>query len=458
MKTIRKLFSLSIFKNVFANSLTMVTMLFFQLISVPVFLKFWGVERYGEWITLNTLTAYFQMTDVGLNTATGNSFTFHFVRNERERCNVLINNNIFFILVAFLVIFLLLLGLMANNFFTHLFHFKLILEKEINLGLILLFAQVFIGTLNNLLNTFYIANKNYARGIMIDNFIRISEYLTLIIGIVSNTPIIFILSIILLVKLFGLIIKYIDSNKFWKLQFGFRYFNMEEFKAILMPAVSFFSFPVANSIIFQGITLLVNFMLGSVMVVMVNTTRTLVNFCKAITDIIHKSVWPELSLAFGLKDYSMMRNLHRRTILISLLIAILVSIVLFFFGSPIYLYWTKYKVVFMPGFFDLLLVSLVINVLWSSSNVLLQATNNHKMFSLIYLISSAGALVLAFVIIKLTNKVNLLPIAFITSDIVLLAYVFKEALNITNDTLFNFWICILDDIRHFSSIVRLRKS
>ena len=458
MKILRKLFSLPIFKNVFANSLTMVIILFFQLISVPVFLKFWGVERYGEWIVLNTLTAYFQMTDVGLNTATGNSFTFHFVRNEKERCNILINNNILFILVAFLLIFLLLISLMANNFFLHLFNFKLISEKEINLGLILLFAQVFIGTLNNLLNTFYIASKNYARGIMIDNLIRASEYMTLIIGIISNVPVIFILTIILLVKFFGLIIKYIDSNKFWKLQLGFRYFNIEEFKAILLPAVSFFSFPIANSIIFQGITLLVNFMLGSVMVVMVNTTRTLVNFCKSITDIIHKSVWPELSLAFGLKDYALMRNLHRRTIFISLLISIFVSIILFFFASPIYLYWTKHKAVFMPGFFNLLLVSLVINILWSSSNVLLQATNNHKMFSLIYLFCSAGALVLAFIIIKLTNKVNLLPIAFIASDIVLFAYVFKVVLKITNDTLLNFWSCILEDVIHFSSIFRLRKS
>ncbi len=436
----------------------MVLMLFFQLISVPIFLKFWGVERYGEWLTLNTLTAYFQMTDVGLNTATGNSFTFHFVRNEKEKCNILINNNILFIFMAFLVIFLLLISLMANNFFLNLFNFKLISEKEINLGLILLFAQVFIGTLNNLLNTFYIASKNYARGIMIDNLIRASEYLTLIFGIISNSPIIIILIIILLVKIFGLIIKYIDSNKFWKLQVGLRYFNMEEFKAILLPAISFFSFPVANSIIFQGITLLVNFMLGSVMVVMVNTTRTLVNFCKSITDIIHKSVWPELSLAFGIKDYSMMRNLHRRTILTSLLISIFVAIVLFFFGGTIYLYWTKHKSVFMPDFFNLLLVSMVINILWSSSNVLLQATNNHKIFSLIYLLSSAGALVMAFVIIKLTYKVNLLPIAFIGFDIVLLVYVFKVALKITNDTLFNFWICLLDDIRNISSIFRLKQS
>jgi len=458
LKIVRKLFKLPIFKNVFANSLTMVLMLFFQLISVPIFLKFWGVERYGEWLTLNTLTAYFQMTDVGLNTATGNSFTFHFVRNEKEKCNILINNNILFIFMAFLVIFLLLISLMANNVFLNLFNFKLISEKEINLGLIFLFAQVFIGTLNNLLNTFYIASKNYARGIMIDNLIRASEYLTLIFGIISNSPIIIILIIILLVKIFGLIIKYIDSNKFWKLQVGLRYFNMEEFKAILLPAVSFFSFPVANSIIFQGITLLVNFMLGSVMVVMVNTTRTLVNFCKSITDIIHKSVWPELSLAFGIKDYSMMRNLHRRTILTSLLISIFVSIVLFFFGGTIYLYWTKHKSVFMPDFFNLLLVSMIINILWNSSNVLLQATNNHKIFSLIYLLSSAGALVLAFVIIKLTHKVNLLPLAFIGFDIVLLVYVFKVALKITNDTLFNFWICIPDDIRNISSIFRLKKS
>ncbi len=112
----------------------------------------------------------------------------------------------------------------------------------------------------------------------------------------------------------------------------------------------------------------------------------------------------------------------------------------------------------MPEFFDLLLVSLIINIIWCSSNVLLQATNNHKMVSLIYLFSSAGALILAFIIIKLTNNVNLLPIAFIASDVVLFAYVFKLALKITNDNLFNFWSCLMEDIIHFSSLFTIKKS
>jgi hypothetical protein len=51
-------------------------MMMFQLLSVPVFLQYWGVNLYGEWLALISLTAYFQMTDIGLNTATANSFTF----------------------------------------------------------------------------------------------------------------------------------------------------------------------------------------------------------------------------------------------------------------------------------------------------------------------------------------------------------------------------------------------
>ena len=113
-------------KNVAANSITMGLMTLFQLLSVPIFLKFWGVELYGEWITLNTLTAYFQMTDVGLNTATGNSFTFHYVKGQLEKCTILINNNIFFIFSAFLTIFLFVVCLGKMGVFIHLFHFSLI--------------------------------------------------------------------------------------------------------------------------------------------------------------------------------------------------------------------------------------------------------------------------------------------------------------------------------------------
>lgn len=430
---------MGILKNIFSNSLTMGLMIIFQLVSVPIFLKFWGVEQYGEWITLNTLTAYFQMTDIGLNTATGNSFAMNYVRGEFNKCTILINNNIFFILIAFLLIFVVIVSLGEFNFFEKIFKFKYINSSVINICIILLFIQVFLGTFNNLLNTFYTAVNKYSRGIMIDNFIRFSEYLILIVGTFSGLSILSILMITVFAKFFGLMFKYLDSSQFYKLKVGFQYIRKSELKLIILPAISFFSFPVANSFIFQGVTLIVNFFLGSTSVVLFNTTRTLVNFCKSTIDILHKSMWPIISILYGKNDVEMLRKMHYKILVFSAFLALSTTFFLFFAGSFLFKYWTKGSVIFDFNLFILLLIAFLTNTIWSSSNLLLQATNNHKSFSLIYLLASLTIFALVFLSISTSHQLIFIPIVIILVDIILIRFVLFMALRITQDN----WLVLL---------------
>lgn len=414
-------------------------MTLFQLLSVPIFLKYWGVELYGEWIALNTLTAYFQMTDVGLNTATGNSFTFNYVRGQLDKCTILINNNIFFILIAFIVILLVVLGLGELGFFVRLFRFSLIGPSIVNGCLLLLFLQVMIGTFNNLLNTFYTATNHYARGIMIDNVIRFAEYAILIIGVSSGISILYVLLLGVIVKLLGLIYKFIDSSRYYKLSLSIRYLRVAELKEIFLPAISFFSFPVANSLTFQGVTLLINFFLGSAAVVLFNTTRTLVNFCKSTIDILHKSVWPEISIIYGKQDLFKLRQIHYRTLAYSILLALSTTLILFFIGEYLYDIWTKGAVKFDLILFTLLLLALITNTIWSSSTVLLQATNNHKAFSLFYLLAAILVFIASFIFLVSIRDVKYIPISMIVVDFLLIWYVLRKVITITEDSISSFF-------------------
>lgn len=443
----------TLFKNIGANSLTMGLMLIFQLLSVPIFLNFWGVELYGEWLTLNTLTAYFQMTDVGLNTATSNQFTFNLIKKDYKSCTILINNNIFFVLISFFLIFLVLISLIYLNFFSSLFNFKIISSKLVNICLLLLFAQVLIGTLNNLLNTFYIATGNYARGIMFDNLIRFIEYATLIAGLVLGLTLPSILVLGVIVKIIGLLFKYFDSSNFYKLHINIKYFDLDELKKIIIPSLAFFSFPIANSIIFQGFTLIINYFFGSASVVLFNTTRTLVNFSKSIIDILHKSIWPEITLSFGNNNKEIMKMLHRRTLAISVGLAVLTTLFLGLLGHYIYNVWTNNTIKFDGLLLKLLLLSLLTNVIWSSSNTILQATNNHKMFSLYYLGSAFIGSITALIILKLTMTLSYLPVALILVDIFLIFYVLRASLLITNDTIKTFFYEMLQDITKGKSFI-----
>lgn len=443
----------ALLQNIGANSLTMGIMTVFQLLSVPIFIKYWGVELYGEWIVLNTLTAYFQMTDIGLNTATGNEFSFYYAKKKYDKCNVLINNNIFFLILAFLFMFLVLIALNQMNLFAGLFQFKIITLAIVKASLIILFAQVFVGTLNNLLNTIYRATNYFARGIMIDNVIRISEYLVILLGVILSAPIPKILFAGLAVKILGLVFKYFDSSKLYNLLISIKYYSYSELKRTIIPAVSFFSFPIANSIAFQGFTLLINFLMGSVAVVVFNTTRTLINLIKSGIDILHKSIWPELSLAYGRNDTGSFKKMHRYAVVSSFAIAFLSALFLVFFGKNIYVVWTEYKVEFDSILFYLFIVTLLSNTIWSSSSIVLQSTNNHIIFSLIYLVATIASLGLAYLILIFTKTISYMPFSLLLIELSMSTYVIRKSLQLTGDTLRDFMSAIVQDVENLKFLL-----
>src|SRR6202045_5026786 len=55
-----------------------------QLIQVPVFLHFWSVPLYGEWMIINSIPAYLSFSNVGFGSVAGNEMTMLVARDDRE--------------------------------------------------------------------------------------------------------------------------------------------------------------------------------------------------------------------------------------------------------------------------------------------------------------------------------------------------------------------------------------
>jgi hypothetical protein len=49
-----------------ANLFGQVVTVAIQLLSLPVFLHFWSLSRYGEWLMLSAIPAYLSAVDVGI--------------------------------------------------------------------------------------------------------------------------------------------------------------------------------------------------------------------------------------------------------------------------------------------------------------------------------------------------------------------------------------------------------
>lgn len=410
----------------------------FQLLSVPVFLHYWGVVLYGEWIALNVLVAYFQVADLGLNTATANSLTFCWQKKDQHRFNALLTNNLIFICAAFGVLFFVVAALSVVGALSALFRFEVLTPDVMHAGLFLLLAQVFVGTLNNLLNGVYRAGGRFARGTMIDNVIRSGEYSVLLGGVVTGLTIPAILLLGLIVKVVGLSAKFIDARRMQAFSIRPGYYSATELRAMLSPALSFALFPVSSAVALQGPVLLLNALMGGAAVVLFTTTRMLVNFGRAAIEVLHRSAWPEVSLAYARNDLKATRWLHRRVVVWSLALALGTSIMMVVLGGQVYEVWTNGAVPYSAPLTYALLATLMSNTLWSSSGIVLQATNNHIRLSVLYFGAAIACVLLSFVILRLTEQLVYLPLALLASDIMMAAYVLRRALMLTSDSYADF--------------------
>ncbi len=64
-----------IYASIGANATGQVITILIQLASVPIFLNYWSLEVYGQWLMLTAVPTYFALSDFGFLTVIVNKMT-----------------------------------------------------------------------------------------------------------------------------------------------------------------------------------------------------------------------------------------------------------------------------------------------------------------------------------------------------------------------------------------------
>lgn len=424
-------------KNIGAHGFFLLFNSVYQVILIPILLSNWGVDFLGNWLVLMSFASYLAMFDAGMNTVTSNEISILFARKDLEKCNILFNNNLFFIFFVFGIVFLLLLIVILVVDLSYSLGLNQFTESSLEYIVILLLVQVLAGVISGLFDSIYRATEKNATGIMINNLIKVLEAFLLIIGVVLHFDIITIVILLVIPTIVGLIFKAIHVQFFFTLSVSIKNLDKIEFKRVLKLAFSFLSIPIGHNVILLGIPLIINFMLGSALVVSYNTLRTLINFTKVSSEVITRSFWPEFSMAYGRRNFTDLKNLHRLCFSNSFFLTLIICIFYFLFGKDIYSIWTKGVLNFDMLLFFLFLLTLTTNSIWYSSFVLLQAVNRHKTISYFYLASSIISFFIAYLVIKMSGKISYLPLSFLFTDLVCGYLALKSVFFIVGDSFEN---------------------
>lgn len=425
-----KLINTPIGKNIFANVFRVAVVFTNQIFLVPMYLIFWGTELYGDWIILSALTSFFTMSDLGLNNVTSNRFCIKFAEGDRSECKSLLFNNFVLVvgigILATLAIFV--VGLFWD--YSNLLNLRTIKGIEATWILTILTIQVFISMSSSIMDAIYNCNHLAAKATYLNNICRLANALLILFGIICHLSIlkICIIAIVPWIVLFAY--KKYETKKIFKEQLSISDWNFKLFKEVVKPSIVYMGFPMGNIVIFQGFTFLVNAYFGATILVLFNTTRTLVNFVRTVIQIITSGVKPEFSLAYGRKDVRFMNSVFKKGLMSCFSLAVFISLLLLICGPWIYEVWTHGKMEFSYTLMVSFFVAMIFNSIWEACGIVLMSTNNHIGMGVVYIFSTLLSLIIGYIFAASLGNLNLVALSIGISDILMVSFSYKKAKSI----------------------------
>jgi O-antigen/teichoic acid export membrane protein len=342
----------------YALTITIVT----QIISVPLFLHYWGKSLYGEWLVLSAIASYFGLSDVGFSKVTSNRMAMLTSTKDHGHALTSLQSTWTFVTCSSLIIGLVTCAVLLVLPFHQILHLEFISQSQMALILILLTFYALLCLQAELLAAIYRSSYHNARGVVATNTIRLGDFLMSASALILTQSPVAISAALFLNRLIGTLLMIWDCKRQAPhLSRGWSHFDRQELRSMIRPSLAFMCFPLAHSIPSQGMTLLIHGLLGPAAVAVFNTIRILTRTLAHSMNLIKSAVWPEVSHLIAKRDYARTRSIYRFTVQSTVLIVCIGGLILLTSGSSILAIWTHRTIDIHPTTWLLFIGGVVLN-------------------------------------------------------------------------------------------------
>jgi O-antigen/teichoic acid export membrane protein len=422
-----------VLRGVGAGTLGPIGTMLIQVISVPVFLHFWGARAYGEWLILSAVPMYLALSDLGFGNVCGNEMTIRVAAGDRAGALRVYS-------AAWLVT-----GILAASFAVAVaiavwllplhrwFNLTLTPPRQTAEILLLLSFYVLLNTPYGCLQAGFKCSGQYPAGTLSVNLGRLAENLGATMVVVTGAGPVWVAAALVLLRLGGLMVAWtvLRRRSPW-LRNDLHQARVSSVRHLLRPAIAFQAFPAGDAISLQGTVVAIGSILGPVAVVSFSTMRTLTRLVLQPMGVIKHAVWPEISAAFGAQDYRLARKLHSYACQAAAGMAVAAAAVLYLAGPWVYGVWIHHKLPLQPATFHWLLAVVIANSFWFMSSIVSIACNAHERVALVYLSGTAASLALACVLMPRVGLAGA-AIALLLTDVLTGWYVVRTSLRLVQD-------------------------
>jgi O-antigen/teichoic acid export membrane protein len=375
-----------------ANLFGQVVTVAIQLLSLPVFLHFWSLSRYGEWLMLSAIPAYLSAVDVGILSVGMNRMAILAAGGDVESAERIFHSMLAFALVVIAVVGAIVLpGLWFFSFGDS----GVGVEHRVTLSLLIGAALVCVFC--GLFESVFRACDDYPMGIMALNLARVAEWLGSIVGLVLGRSLVdvglgYFCGRLIANVLTWFYIRYRYPQYRWSTRGASR----AELADMVVPGLSYLSLPAANAFSLQGMVLLVGSMFGTPTLAVFSAYRTLARIGFQAVNMLTRVLWPEFSRRYGEGAFATMRGLYRYGTMATMVASIGGTFALYLAGPFVINLWTHGQIVYIPRLFNILLLVSALSGLWQVGLILLTATNRLGAVSIIFVVAAALSLGCAF--------------------------------------------------------------
>jgi O-antigen/teichoic acid export membrane protein len=431
-----------------------------QLVQVPVFLHFWSVPLYGEWIMVTAIPSYLSFSSIGFGNVAGNEMTMMTARDDRDGA-LRVFQSCWWLITAICSAGILIFGV-ALYFFPVSEYLKLHQMGPTDSKWVIFYlgCSVLLGQLETLLQSAYRCVGRYPYGSFIKSMFSLVAFAVMLVpvclgGGARATALAFALAN----AFFTLVLCVMVRRDIPWIRYGWSHASIAEVRRLSGPAFAFMAFPIGNAFNLQGTILAVGYALGPVAVVVFGTARTVSRVALQMVQMVNGTFWPEMSAAFGANDIPLLRSLHRRACQMALLTALLVIISMMGFGPWFLHHWTGGHVPPSRSLLSILLLVVVFYSLWATSSTLVAAINKHQKLAAWYLAGTSITVVLTYLFARRYGLYGAAA-SLLVSELIMNLYVLPESLRLSHDTLPAFLSSLLHyprSLRPTALMARLRR-
>jgi O-antigen/teichoic acid export membrane protein len=405
-----------------------------QLIQVPVFLHFWSVPLYGEWMIVTAVPSYLSFSSIGFGNVAGNEMTMMTARGDREGA-LRVFQSCWWLITILCSVCILLLGIVLY-LFPAAKYLKLHEMGSIDTKWIIFYlgCSVLLGQLEALLQSAYRCVGRYPYGSFVKSIFSLTAFGMMLIPVCLGagarvTALVFASANAVLTFILCLMVRH---DLPW-IRYGWSHARLSEIRRLAAPAFAFMAFPIGNALNLQGTLMAVGYALGPTAVVIFGTARTVSRVALQLVQMVNNTFWPEMSSAFGTNDIGLTRTLHRRACQLGLIIAVVVVTAMMTVGPWFLTHWTGGHVPPSRSLLSILLIVVIAYSLWSTSSTLLAAVNKHQKLAAWYLFGTSITVVLTYFLAKYFG-LHWAAASLLVSEVVMNAYVLPSTLKLSHDT------------------------